>query len=880
MAVSKDSFKARRSVDLDGVAYDIFSLPALARAAGFDLDALPYSRRVLLENLVRHEDGDTVDRGAILGLANAPGAAIPEEIAFHPARVLMPDSSGGPLLVDLAAMRDALVRLGRDPTRVNPVVPVDFVVDHSAVAEYAGSADAIERNLEIEFDLNRERYGLIKWAQQALRNFRVVPPGNGILHQINLEYLARVVRVEDDHGGKVALVDTLVGMDSHTPTVNGLAVVGWGVGGIEAASVMLGEPVTMLVPRVVGCRLTERLRPGITATDLVLTLTHVFRRLGVVGCFVEFCGPGCDTLAVPDRATVANMAPEYGATIGFFPIDAQTIRYLRQTGRGEAHCRFVEAYARAQRLWRTGEPVFDQCIEIDLSSVEPSMAGPSRPQDRLSLAAVASAFRKTMGTQAGAETVRDDNAVVRDGDVVIAAITSCTNTSNPGVMVGAGLLARNALARGLQVKPWVKTSLSPGSRRVGEYLAKSGLGRSLDALGFQVTGYGCMTCMGSSGSLDASIEEKIRNDGLSVATVLSGNRNFEARIHPLAKANFLASPPLVVAYAIAGSVLADLSTEPLGTGTDGQPVFLRDIWPDDEEIRIVCEAVVTPALFEAGYARIEIGHPRWDAIGTPGCETYDWDPRSTYLRSPLYVEVDTKSLGTPIRGARILAVLGDNITTDHITPVGSTHPESQVGRYLIEHGVAPADFNSLSSRRANPDVVARTTYANVLLRNEMTPDLVGDMTRHYPGGEVLPIFVAANLYRDQGVPLVVIAGTNYGMGSSRDTAAKGVRLLGVRAVVAESFERIHRSNLIGMGVLPLEFEPGVTRQSLGLRGDELIDLDCDLARIGPGSHVDMVIARSDDSNARTRLKVRLDTAREAAWFRSGGIMPYVLAKLG
>ena len=880
MAVSKDSFKARRSVDLDGVAYDIFSLPALARAAGFDLDALPYSRRVLLENLVRHEDGDTVDRGAILGLANAPGAAIPEEIAFHPARVLMPDSSGGPLLVDLAAMRDALVRLGRDTTRVNPVVPVDFVVDHSEVAEYAGSADAIERNLEIEFDLNRERYGLIKWAQQALRNFRVVPPGNGILHQINLEYLARVVRVEDDHGGKVALVDTLVGMDSHTPTVNGLAVVGWGVGGIEAASVMLGEPVTMLVPRVVGCRLTERLRPGITATDLVLTLTHVFRRLGVVGCFVEFCGPGCDTLAVPDRATVANMAPEYGATIGFFPIDAQTIRYLRQTGRGEAHCRFVEAYARAQRLWRTGEPVFDQCIEIDLSSVEPSMAGPSRPQDRLSLAAVASAFRKTMGTQAGAETVRDDNAVVRDGDVVIAAITSCTNTSNPGVMVGAGLLARNALARGLQVKPWVKTSLSPGSRRVGEYLAKSGLGRSLDALGFQVTGYGCMTCMGSSGSLDASIEEKIRNDGLSVATVLSGNRNFEARIHPLAKANFLASPPLVVAYAIAGSVLADLSTEPLGTGTDGQPVFLRDIWPDDEEIRIVCEAVVTPALFEAGYARIEIGHPRWDAIGTPGCETYDWDPRSTYLRSPLYVEVDTKSLGTPIRGARILAVLGDNITTDHITPVGSTHPESQVGRYLIEHGVAPADFNSLSSRRANPDVVARTTYANVLLRNEMTPDLVGDMTRHYPGGEVLPIFVAANLYRDQGVPLVVIAGTNYGMGSSRDTAAKGVRLLGVRAVVAESFERIHRSNLIGMGVLPLEFEPGVTRQSLGLRGDELIDLDCDLARIGPGSHVDMVIARSDDSNARTRLKVRLDTAREAAWFRSGGIMPYVLAKLG
>ena len=880
MAVSKDSFKTRRSVDLDGVAYDIFSLPALAQASGFDLDALPYSRRVLLENLLRHEDGDTVDRDAILGLANAPGAAVPEEIAFHPARVLMPDSSGGPLLVDLAAMRDALVRLGRDPTLVNPVVPVDFVVDHSAVAEYAGSADAIERNLEIEFDLNRERYGLIKWAQQALRNFRVVPPGNGILHQINLEYLARVVRVEDDHGIKVALVDTLVGMDSHTPTVNGLAVVGWGVGGIEAASVMLGEPVTMLVPTVIGCRLTGKLRPGITATDLVLTLTEIFRRLGVVGCFVEFCGPGCDALAVPDRATVANMAPEYGATIGFFPIDAQTIRYLRQTGRGEAHCRFVEAYAREQRLWRAGEPVFDQCIELDLSSVEPSMAGPARPQDRLSLAAVAAAFRKTISTQGGAATVRDDKAVVRDGDVVIAAITSCTNTSNPGVMVGAGLLARNALARGLQVKPWVKTSLSPGSRRVGEYLAKSGLGRSLDALGFQVVGYGCMTCMGSSGGLNASIEEQIRKDGLSVATVLSGNRNFEARIHPLAKANFLASPPLVVAYAIAGSVLTDLSTEPLGTGTDGQPVFLRDIWPDDEEIRTVCESVVTPALFEAGYARIEVGHPRWDAIGTPGCETYAWDPQSTYLKSPPYVEVDTKSLGTPIRGARILAVLGDNITTDHITPVGSTHPGSQVGRYLIGHGVAPADFNSLSSRRANPDVVARTTYANVLLRNEMTPDLVGDMTRHYPGGEVLPIFVAAGQYRDQGVPLVVVAGINYGMGSSRDTAAKGVRLLGVRAVVAESFERIHRSNLIGMGVLPLEFEHGVTRQSLGLRGDELIDLDCDLSQIGPGSQVDIVITRNDGSKAGARLKVRLDTAREAAWFRSGGIMPYVLAKLG
>ena len=727
--MSFNSFNAQKTLTINGQEYDYFSLPALAQEANFDLKTVPYSLRVLLENLLRHEDGDTVDRGAILGLAGVAGVVAPEEIAYYPTRVLMPDSSGGPLLVDLAAMRDVFVEQGLDPNLINPAVPVDFVVDHSAVAEYAGTAQALEKNLAIEFSLNKERYGLIRWAQQAFTNFRVIPPGNGILHQINIEYLAQVVRVQAHETRPRLVIDTLVGMDSHTPMVNGLGIIGWGVGGIEAGSVMLGEPISMLVPQVVGCRLTGKLRPNITATDLVLTLTSLFRAHGVVGKFVEFCGPGLDTLPVFDRATVANMAPEYGATVGYFPIDHHTIAYLRQTGRSQEHCKLVEEYARAQQLWRAHEPTFNTCIELDLSSVMPTMAGPSRPQDRLALSAVAASFRQgsELKTHSATVQVAAGTPACKDGDVVIAAITSCTNTSNPSVMIGAGLLARNALARGLTSKPWVKTSLSPGSRRVAEYLALAGLDKQLDALGFQVVGFGCMTCMGSSGDLAPAITQAIAARQLRVAAVLSGNRNFEARIHPLAKANYLGSPALVVAYAIAGTVLIDLSTEPLGIDQDGRNVFLHELWPSDDEIRRITEQVVTPDLFAKGYSTINVGTTDWETIAQAARPTYQWEPSSTYLQSPPYVQTDPLRTMRPMRGARVLALLGDNITTDHITPVGSTSLQSQVGQYLTSHGVAQSDFNSLSSRRANPEVVARTTYANVRLQNEMVPEQQGDL---------------------------------------------------------------------------------------------------------------------------------------------------------
>jgi aconitate hydratase len=876
MPTDRDPFNVRRTSICGGETYEFFSLKALEAAEPtIRIARLPCSIRVLLENLLRHADGETVSRGAILGLARAAGAAQPDEMAYHPARVLMPDSSGGPLLVDLAAMRDALAAGGLDPALVNPSIPVDLVVDHSAVAEYAGSADAMTKNLAVEFALNRERFGLIRWAQKAFKRMRIVPPGNGILHQINLEYLGQVIRIEEHDGRRIAFPDTLVGMDSHTPTINGLGIMGWGVGGVEAASAMLGEPITMRVPQVVGCRLTGRLRPGVTATDVVLNVTALMRAHDVVGKFVEFCGPGLDELAVPDRATIANMAPEYGATMGFFPIDAQTLKYLRQSGR-EERCQLVEHYAREQRLWRDEEPEFDSLVELDLGSIETTLAGPRRPQDRVVLSAVPASFRAAFKQGEASEAPRPSPGL-RDGDIVIAAITSCTNTSNPSVMIGAGLLARNAVALGLKAKPWVKTSLSPGSRRVAEYLAAGGLDRSLDALGFHTVGYGCMTCMGSSGSL-GGLEREIRERDLNVAAVLSGNRNFEARIHPLVRANYLASPPLVVAYAIAGNILADLSREPLGIGSDGAPVHLADIWPSDEEIAACAAATITPALFRTGYARIELGSEAWDAIGGSGSNTYAWDPASTYIRPPPYVKSEAGQT-SPLRGARALAILGDDVTTDHITPVGSTHAESQVGQYLIAHGVAPADFNSLSSRRANPDVVARTTYANVRLRNEIVPGVEGDTTRHFPGGETVPIFVAAQRYREEGVPLIVIAGRNYGVGSSRDTAAKGVRLLGVRAVVAEGFERIHRSNLIGLGVLPLEFADGATRRSLALHGDEQFDLDCDLDRITPRMPATLIVRRSDGSAAQAPVRLRIDTPREVAWFRSGGVMPYVLAKL-
>ena len=867
-----------RELPLGSRACRYYSLPALAESEpALQLQRLPYCVRVLLENLLRNLDGGTVDAGTVRGLAKLPGAAVPDEVPFHPVRVLMPDSSGGPLLVDLAAMRDAVAAQGGDPAAVNPLIPVDLVVDHSAVAEHAGSADAMQRNLELEFDLNRERFGLIRWAQQAFRGLRVVPPGNGILHQINLELLARVVRVEERAGELLAMPDTLVGMDSHTPMVNSLGVLGWGVGGIEASAAMLGEPISLSVPKVVGCRLTGRLRAGVTATDLVLTLTALLRAHDVVGKFVEFCGPGLDGLPVTDRATVANMAPEYGATMGFFPVDEQTIAYLRDSGREAEHCDFVRAYARANALWRDAQPVFDSLVELDLSTVGTTLAGPSRPKDKVALAEVPVSFRSAFKEPVRAREPGAGGRALQDGDVVIAAITSCTNTSNPDVMIGAGLLARNALARGLKVQPWVKTSLSPGSRRVAEYLALAGLDEPLAQLGFQVVGYGCMTCMGSSGSLPDDVDRQIREAGVRTVAVLSGNRNFEARIHPLARANYLASPPLVVAYALAGSVLTDLETQPLGTDPAGQAVFLADLWPADEEIAQVAARCITPQLFREGYRNIEQGPPAWDQVGGEARLTYAWDAHSTYIRRPPYVEPAAQ--GDRLAGARALVVLGDDVTTDHITPVGSTHADSQVGRYLRGHGVAPADFNSLSSRRANPDVVARTTYANVLLRNEMVPGQVGDITRHLPGGDVVPVFEAAQRYGREGVPLVVIAGRNYGAGSSRDTAAKGVRLLGVRAVIAESFERIHRSNLVGMGVLPLEFTQGATRLSLGLRGDETFDLDADLQTLRPGQAVDLVVHRTDGTTACAPLRVRIDTPREGEWYRRGGVMPYVLRKV-
>jgi len=867
----------RRSLEIGGEPFTYWSLRALEELApGVNVGRLPYCIRILLENLLRHCDGETVTEQAVLGVARAPGSETPDEVPYHPSRVVMPDSSGGPLLVDLAAMRDAVAARGLDPRIVNPVVPVHMVVDHSAITEFAGTPDALAKNLELEFRLNAERFALVRWAQAAFERFRVVPPSSGILHQINLEHLAEVVarRPQPDSAPQL-FPDSLVGMDSHTPMVNGLGLFGWGVGGVEAGAAMLGEPITMRLPKVVGCRVVGRLGPGVTATDAVLTVTELMRRHGVVGKFVEFFGEGVDRLPVTDRATIANMTPEYGATLGYFPIDAATIDYLRATGRSAAHCLRVETYAREQKLWRDeasdGVPEFDEVVELDLSRVERCMAGPRRPQDRVPLSRVPQSFREAFPA-AGA-----DGEGLRDGDVVIAAITSCTNTSNPAVMIGAGLLARNAVAAGLSVKPWVKTSLAPGSRRVAEYLARAGLDAPLEALGFQVVGYGCMTCMGSSGPIAPELERQVRERGLAVAAVLSGNRNFEARVHLQARANYLASPPLVVAYAIAGSVLADLATEPLGTGKDGRAVYLADVWPSDEEVAAVASRVIGPDLFRDGYARVERGPAAWERLDAGSGSTYGWSDSSTYIQPPPYVS------GQGPRGAvseaRALVMLGDDVTTDHITPVGTTHPESQVGQYLQSRGVAPPEFNTLSSRRANPEVVARTTYANVRLRNELVAGTEGEFTRHFPSGEVLPVYTAAQRYRAEGVPLVVIAGRNYGAGSSRDTAAKGVRLLGVRAVIAESFERIHRSNLVCLGVLPLEFMPGETRKTLGLTGAETFSIESDLAALAPGSEVQLRIGRGDGAASFATLRVRIDTPRERDWYRSGGVMPYVVDKL-
>ncbi|TAN51325.1 MAG: aconitate hydratase AcnA, partial [Rhodospirillales bacterium] len=858
-ATSRDSLKARSALSVEGRDYAYFSL---MQARLGDLSRLPFSIKVLLENLLRCEDGRTVTAGDILAVAgwlNGKGKD-QREIAFRPARVLMQDFTGVPAVVDLAAMRDAMVRLGGEPKRINPLVPVDLVIDHSVTIDHYASPDALEKNIALEFERNAERYAFLRWGQMAFDNFRVVPPGTGICHQVNCEYLAQVVWLgKDDQGHDVVYPDTLVGTDSHTTMVNGLAVLGWGVGGIEAEAAMLGQPLSMLIPEVVGFKLKGVLKPGTTATDLVLTVTEMLRKQGVVGKFVEFFGPGLDALALPDRLTIANMAPEYGATCGFFPIDAETIRFLNLTARDPHRVKLVEAYARVQGLWRDAsapDPVFTETLELDLDSVEPSLAGPKRPQDRVSLSKAKQGFAEALPSMApdGDLTSKiplsDKRGAIGHGDVVIAAITSCTNTSNPGVMVAAGLLAKKAHELGLNRKPWVKTSLAPGSHVVADYLAKAGLQEHLDALGFAIAGFGCTTCIGNSGPLDAPVVEAIEGGNLAVAAVLSGNRNFEGRISPHVRANYLASPPLVVAYAIAGTMNIDLTGEPLGTGANGQPVYLKDIWPSDQDIRFAIAQSLSADSYRRHYADVFKGPKAWQAVKAAGSETYGWDDASTYIQNPPYFEGMTKEppLGlNDILGARPLAILGDSITTDHISPAGSIKKATPGGAYLTRHGVAVGDFNSYGARRGNHQVMMRGTFANLRIRNEMAPGTEGGVTRFMPAGDAMFIYDAAMKYQEQGVPLVVVAGKEYGTGSSRDWAAKGTNLLGVKAVIAESFERIHRSNLVGMGVLPLQFRDGVTRKSLKLNGSESFDITGISQGIAPKQAVSLTVHRADGS---------------------------------
>ena len=888
-----NSFDARQTLTVGDAAYTIYSLPHAAAAGLGDIERLPFSLKVLLENLLRHEDGASVGADDIRALAGwIAQRRSATEIAYRPARVLMQDFTGVPAVVDLAAMRAAMTALGGEPARINPLAPVDLVIDHSVQVDAFGGPGAFRTNVDIEMARNAERYAFLRWGQQAFENFRVVPPGTGICHQVNLEYLAQVVWSREADGATLAYPDTLVGTDSHTTMVNGLAVLGWGVGGIEAEAAMLGQPISMLIPEVVGFKLTGRLGEGATATDLVLTVVQMLRARGVVGKFVEFYGPALDSLSLADRATIANMAPEYGATCGFFPIDAETIRYLEFTGRDPGRVALVEAYARAQGMWRdaeTPDPLFTDGLELDISGVEPSLAGPKRPQDRVALAGAARAFDDAVSESFGKGAGWRENRVavagadhdLGHGDVVIAAITSCTNTSNPSVMVAAGLLARNARARGLTVKPWVKTSLAPGSKVVTEYLDAAGLSADLDALGFNLVGYGCTTCIGNSGPLPAPIETAITDGNLVVGAVLSGNRNFEGRISAFVKANYLASPPLVVAYAIAGSLGIDVTTDPLGAGADGEPVYLRDVWPSNEEIRDALARALTPAMFETQYADVFSGDAAWQAIETASGLTYAWDDASTYVKNPPYFEgmKPEPDATSDISGARPLAILGDSITTDHISPAGAIKADSPAGAYLIERGIDPADFNSYGSRRGNHEIMMRGTFANVRLKNEMAPGTEGGVTRHMPDGAAMPIFDAAAAYREAGVPLVVVGGKEYGSGSSRDWAAKGTRLLGVRAVIVESFERIHRSNLVGMGVLPLQFPEGVTRRTLALDGSESFDLTGLAAGVTPRMDVPCRITRADGSSEEVSLLCRIDTADEADYYRHGGILNYVLRTL-
>ncbi len=878
----QDSLGTRRTLQAGKHSYDYFSLQTAQQKLG-DISRLPFTLKVLLENLLRFEDGQTVTRADIEALvAWQKERSSEREIAFRPARVLMQDFTGVPAVVDLAAMRDAVARAGGDPQRINPLIPVDLVIDHSVQVDRYASAEAFAENVRIEMERNRERYAFLRWGQTAFKNFRVVPPGTGICHQVNLEYLAKTVWSEEADGRRLAYPDTLVGTDSHTTMINGLGVLGWGVGGIEAEAAMLGQPISMLIPEVVGFRLKGKLKEGVTATDLVLTVTEMLRAKGVVGKFVEFCGPGLDHLPLADRATIANMSPEYGATCGFFPVDKETVAYLRLSGRDDETLALVEAYARAQGMWRdsgTEEPLFSATLELDLASVEPSLAGPKRPQDRVNLPGLPKALETILPEDAKDRevAVAGTDYALNQGDVVIAAITSCTNTSNPAVMLGAGLLAKKALEKGLQRKPWVKTSLAPGSKVVTDYLAKAGVQDALDALGFELVGYGCTTCIGNSGPLDEPIATAVREGDLTVSAVLSGNRNFEGRIHPQVKASWLASPPLVVAYALAGTTRIDLSSEPLGTDRQGQPVYLKDIWPSAAEIAAMVTKV-SAEMFRKEYAEVFSGDEAWRSLPVPAGQTYAWDEQSTYVKEPpFFAELTAAKPGYEgFAGAHLLALLGDSITTDHISPAGSFKADSPAGGYLQEHGVAVADFNSYGSRRGNHEVMMRGTFANIRLKNEMVPGREGGFTRHVPSGEELSIFDAAMKYVAEGTPLVIIAGREYGTGSSRDWAAKGTRLQGVKAVLAESFERIHRSNLIGMGVLPLQFRSGDDRKKLKLIGEEKIDLAGQTQELRPGQELRLVIHRNDGSQTVINVLCRLDTANEVDYFQAGGILNYVL----
>ncbi len=897
---SLDSFRCARILKAGSRTYAYYSLPVAEKNGLKGISRLPFSMKVLLENLLRNEDGRTVTKDDILAVAAWLKTKNSErEIAFRPARVLMQDFTGVPAVVDLAAMRDAMGVLGGDPKKINPLVPVDLVIDHSVIVNFFGSNSAFKKNVDEEYKQNQERYRFLKWAQKAFDNFRVVPPGTGICHQVNLEYLSRTVWTSKGKAkidgksinAEIAYPDTLVGTDSHTTMVNGLSVLGWGVGGIEAEAAMLGQPLSMLLPEVIGFKLTGKLKEGVTATDLVLTVTQMLRKRGVVGRFVEFFGPGLANLSIADRATIGNMAPEYGATCGFFPIDADTLDYLKNTARPAAQVALVAAYAKAQGMFRTKstpDPVFTDVLKLDLGTVEPSLAGPKRPQDRVALKNVKAGFAASMeaefkkGTELGKRVpVAGRKHDLGHGDVVIAAITSCTNTSNPSVMIGAGLLARKAAARGLKAKPWVKTSLAPGSQVVAEYLAKSGLQKDLDALGFNLVGFGCTTCIGNSGPLPDDISRTVNDADLVAAAVLSGNRNFEGRVNPDVRANYLASPPLVVAYAIAGSMQVDLSKEPIGTDRKGKPVYLKDVWPTSREINALIRKTVTRNAFAKKYADVFKGDSHWRKITVKGGLTYAWDSVSTYVQNPPYFSGMKRQPGPleDIVEARVLGLFLDSITTDHISPAGSIRAASPAGKYLISHNVKPADFNQYGTRRGNHEVMMRGTFANIRIKNQMVPGVEGGVTVHHPDRVQMPIYEAAMRYRQEKVPLVVFAGKEYGTGSSRDWAAKGTVLLGVRAVIAQSFERIHRSNLVGMGVLPLVFEEGTSWQSLGLKGSEKVTIRGLHGDLRPRQKLSAEIVSEDGRLQRVPLVCRIDTLDELEYFRNGGILHYVLRQL-